>query len=279
VPLGVPAQHPVGHGCDALHVKLQMPLLHPCAPGPQSPTALQPHWPPPVTASQTCPCVLPAQALQVPPLLPHCALVVPATHLPADEQQPPLQGCAPLHAVVHRCVVASHALPAGQSATELQPQNVAPPLVMHCAPAALDAQLVHAGSPAGTAHAAAVFPCTHVPALQQPPLHVKPPAHADEHACVDGLHACPTGQSPGFAQPPEASPASRTGPVSPGPPSTTSASAPPVSGCWITPSAFASSVPSPAASLTSCSPLTSRPHEVAAAIGAADHARSARSHL
>jgi hypothetical protein len=43
VPLGVPAQHPVGHGCDALHVKVQMPPLQPCAPAAQSPTTLQPH--------------------------------------------------------------------------------------------------------------------------------------------------------------------------------------------------------------------------------------------
>lgn len=181
VPVGVPAQHPVGHGCDALQVKLQMPPLQPCAPGPQSPTVLQPHWPPPATGSQTCPCVLPAQALQAPPLLPHEPSAVPATHLPPAEQHPPLHVCVALHEVVQTCVVVSHALPAGQSVTELQPQNVAPPAVTHCVPLALAAQLVQAGCPA-TAHAVAMFPDTQVPALQHPPLHVRPPVHDGEHA-------------------------------------------------------------------------------------------------
>jgi hypothetical protein len=243
-PVGVPAQQPVGQVCDALHVKPQIPPVQPCAPAAQSAIVVHPHCPPPLTGSQTCPCVLPAQLPHAPPLFPHWPGAVPATHLP-PAQHPPLQGCAALHAVVHRCVVASHAVSAGQSATELQPQIVAPPLVVHCVPLALPAQLVHAGSPAATAQAAAVFPWTQMPALQQPPLQARPPAHDDEHAPDEGSHACPEGQSPAPVQPEEASPASASGaPVSAGPTSTTSASAPPVSGTWTTPSSRASTVPS-----------------------------------
>jgi hypothetical protein len=40
--------------------------------------------------------------------VPHALVVVPPTQVPL-EQQPPLHGCVPLHAVVHVCVDVSHA--------------------------------------------------------------------------------------------------------------------------------------------------------------------------
>jgi hypothetical protein len=119
-------QHPVGHTWPALHVKLQMPPEHPCAPGPQSLTVVQPHWPPWATGSQTCPCVLPEQPAQAPPLLPHLPGAVPATHvLPA--QQPPLHVSPPAHDGEHAWVDGLHACPAGQSANVAQPELASPP--------------------------------------------------------------------------------------------------------------------------------------------------------
>jgi hypothetical protein len=203
-------QQPVGHGWIALHVKLQIPPEHPWAPAAQSLTDAQPHWPPWLTGSQACPCVLAAQLAQAPPLLPHSPAAVPATHVPL--------------------------------------------------------------------------------AAQHPPLHVKPPAHEAEHAWVDGSHACPTGQSAAFEQPeppspspPPPPPASVT-PASPGPVSPPLASPPPswwAPSCSSTsPSAWASTVTSSDASAaTSCSPCASSPHDAAAAIGTANHARSARSRM
>lgn len=179
-----------------------------------------------MTASQACPWVLEAQPSHAPPEFPHALTPVPAVQMP-PVQHPPLHGCVDgLHCTTQRCVVVSHALPAGQSENELHPQNVLPPLVMHCAPAALDAQLVHAGSPLLTAHAPPVVPATHVPALQQPPLHARFPAHDVEHACVTGLHACPARQSVALVQPPPPSTPASPAPVSlpPGPVSDVAAS-------------------------------------------------------
>jgi len=88
---------------------------------------------------------------------------------------------AGLHVVVQRRVVASHAMPSGQSASVSQPQNVLPPLVTHCPPFGLEAQLAHAGAAVVTPHAAAVSPATQTPALQQPPLQTRFPVHDVEH--------------------------------------------------------------------------------------------------
>lgn len=262
VPDAAAEQQPVGHACDALHVKAQIPPEQPWAPAPQSFTEVQPHCPPPATGSQTWPCVLPEQLLHAPPLLPHCPLVVPATHLP-PLQQPPLQGCVALHVPVHRWVVVSHAASAGQSATELHPQNVLAPLVTHCTPAGLDAQLVHAEAPPVIAHAAPVVPCTQAPALQQPPLHVRPPAHDAEQAWVAGSHAWPTGQSVDVEHPP---PPSFGGPASPASVAVPSGWPSPAASYRMTvPSPCASAPPSSEASAVwSSSPLTSSPHDVVA---------------
>jgi hypothetical protein len=181
------------------------------------------------------------------------------------------------HFVVHTCDVESHELPGGQSATEPQPQKVAPPLFTHCVPFALAAQSAQAGAEDGTAQAVDVLPCTHDPALQQPPLHVSPPAHDAEHARVAGLQACPTGHSALLAQPAPASPPPPSPPSSPPPASTASCAA---SGTPIVPSTEASTPPSiDASSATLSRPPMSSPHDTAAAVGMAEHTRSARKRL
>jgi hypothetical protein len=62
-------------------------------------------------------------AAQAPPLEPQAALLVPATHMPA-EQQPPLQPVwfAPPQLVLHVWVLVLHVLPPGQSVARVQPQ-------------------------------------------------------------------------------------------------------------------------------------------------------------
>ncbi len=179
--------------------------------------------------------MLEAQPLHAPPLFPHALTPVPTTHTP-PVQQPPLHGwVAALHCIVQRCVAVSHAVPSAQSAAELHPQNVEPPLVTHCPPFALDAQLVHAGAEPVTAHAALVLPGAQVPALQQPPLQARFPAHDVEQVCEAGSHAWPTRQSVALLQPPPLSPPplSPPPPASPsGPASTGAASAPVSAGGW-----------------------------------------------
>jgi hypothetical protein len=63
------------------------------------------------------------QSTHAPPLAPQADDEAPPTHAPAPLQQPPWQGCAPLHAVVHRCTPLSHAIPVGQSPAVLQPHT------------------------------------------------------------------------------------------------------------------------------------------------------------
>jgi hypothetical protein len=55
VPELAPEQHPVGQGCAAPQTKTQIPPEHPRAPGPQSLTVVQPHWPPWATGSHAWP--------------------------------------------------------------------------------------------------------------------------------------------------------------------------------------------------------------------------------
>lgn len=45
--------------------------VHADAPEAQSPSDVQPHWPPPGIMMQTCPFWLTPQSLQTAPLLPH----------------------------------------------------------------------------------------------------------------------------------------------------------------------------------------------------------------
>ena len=71
------------------------------------------------------------------------------------EQQPPLQGWVAEQLSVHCEVAALQALPAGQSAPELQPQLPPPVTETHCAPLAPE-QAAHCPPPAP--QAAAVVP-------------------------------------------------------------------------------------------------------------------------
>ena len=189
----------------------------------------------------------------------------------------------------------SHAVPVGQSVTDLQPQNVWTPVVMHCPPLGLAMQLTQAGTALVTPHAALEFPWVHVPALQQPPLHPRFPAHDVEHVWRAGLHACPTRHSEDVVQPPPspasaasaavaASPASPPSPALPPSPESVDASAPSVfdpSRAWYAPSACdPSTVASAVASGRSCcSPFTSSPHAGATRARAPAHATRANSRL
>jgi hypothetical protein len=61
--------------------------------------------------------------VQAPPSTPHAALsAVPGTHVPADEQQPPLQLMAELHPTPQVWATGLHAWFAGQSVEVAQPQ-------------------------------------------------------------------------------------------------------------------------------------------------------------
>jgi hypothetical protein len=72
----------------------------------QSPLPLQPHAPPPVTATHAVPTLSPAQLVQAPPEAPHVSAAVPARHVPtppsSSAQQPLLQSCDEEHASVQR---------------------------------------------------------------------------------------------------------------------------------------------------------------------------------
>jgi hypothetical protein len=83
--------------------------------------------------------VSPGHGLHTAPDEPHAPVEVPATQLPpvAAEQQPPLHAWVVLHAVVHLCIVVSHAWLAGQSAALLQPHE---PDGKHALPLALPVQ-------------------------------------------------------------------------------------------------------------------------------------------
>jgi hypothetical protein len=72
---------------------------------------------------------------------------------------------------VQRCVVVSHAKLVGQSASDLQPQNVRPFAVSHPLPFAFPTHDAHIGSELVTAHVAWTSPTAHFPdvASQQPP--------------------------------------------------------------------------------------------------------------
>jgi len=194
VPFDEAEQHPVGHGDEALHAKLQMPSEHPCAPDAQSAIPVHPHWPPPLTASHACPCVLPAHELHTPPLFPHAVGEVPAEHeLPL--QHPPLHGDNALQVVEHCPPL--QAMFAGHSAALVHPQ--VPPGTQRC-PFAEVVQL--AQTPPPVPHTAFAVPPAHWPEFvtsQHPPLHanVLPPAVQNTlHWPLLVLHASPIGQSP-----------------------------------------------------------------------------------
>jgi hypothetical protein len=117
-------QQPPLQGEDPLQVAVQLWLALSQAWTPlQSPAVLQPQVPPPATVRHTPPAALEAQLVQLEPLAPQLACVVPTAQVPLW-QQPPWQGWVLLHTLVHWCMVVLQAMLVGQSAGPLQPQLV-----------------------------------------------------------------------------------------------------------------------------------------------------------
>jgi hypothetical protein len=111
------------------------------------------------------------------------------------EQQPPLHGWVGRQVVVQTCRLVSQALPAGQSADELQPHAPA----THTWPLPLAVQSRQ--TPPDGPHTLLVLPVAQVVPLQQPPSHGCEPLQVVTQVCVDRLHDEPLGQSPGPLQP------------------------------------------------------------------------------
>lgn len=97
----LPAQQPPLQVWAPPHdnTQLWVPGSQACTPL-QSPGRLQPQVPPPVTARHTPPAALAMQLVQLPPLAPQLACVVPPTQVPLW-QQPPWQGWLAPQALVH----------------------------------------------------------------------------------------------------------------------------------------------------------------------------------
>jgi hypothetical protein len=114
------------------------------------------------------------------PAAPQAAGVSPAMHVPpvAAEQQLPLQGSVDEQEVVHAPPV-PQASSSAQSVATVQPQL---PLGRHAVPVEEPAHELHV--PPGAPHADCEVPTSHVPALQQPPLHGCVAEHADVHMWV-----------------------------------------------------------------------------------------------
>jgi hypothetical protein len=172
-PFCVPATHvppvpqqPVLHGCVASQVVEQrwVVVLQVSSAG-QSLTPLQPHVAP---LSQTCPTAESRQSEHVPPVLPHVSFPVPPTHMPVDEQHPPLHPVVPVPQDAEQLwVVVLQAWPDGQSVEAVHPQA---PLARHAWPTALPVQLAHTVPSAP--HWPTVVPDWQVPevALEQHPV-------------------------------------------------------------------------------------------------------------
>jgi hypothetical protein len=151
-----------------------------------------PHIPPmPVVAvTHAVPALTPEQLVQTPPVEPHAPAASPVVHVPpvAAEQQPPLQACVELHAVV-QVLVASHACPSGQSVAVWHPQI--PVVVLQVAPASAVMQL--AQTVPAAPHAVGDWLGAQTAPLQQVPLHSCEAEQAVVQAWVATSHACPTG--------------------------------------------------------------------------------------
>jgi hypothetical protein len=160
----------------------------------QSAFELQPHAP----AKHAVPIELAEQLVHAPPVAPHSAVAVPATHVP-DAQQPLLQGCAGLQRLVQACLTESQAKPVGQSLAELQPQK--PPLALgrHSAPMGLPLHETQAAP--DEPQAPIVVPGAHRPPEQQPPLQTCEGEQLDVQLREAESQAWPIGQSAGPAQP------------------------------------------------------------------------------
>jgi hypothetical protein len=199
------AQQPFWQGIvDEQEETHRMPVQA-LAVGGQSVNEVQPHWPPPLTATQKWPFWLLVQSEQRPPFAPQVEPPVPDRQLPfvAAEQQPPLQGVLLSQAMPHVCVIALHAKLGGQSLGPVQPQLDDQPIDTHALPALFPKQVPQIGLP--SAHCALEVPVTHcwLVLSQQPPLHGELALQGRPHE--PAWQACPTGQSVGLVQPPPAS--------------------------------------------------------------------------
>jgi hypothetical protein len=191
----VPSQQPVEQSWVAEQAVVHACITgsHECCAG-QSAAELQPHAPPPVTATHAEPSALPAQLTHKPPCAPQAIGEVPAPQLPPP-QQPPAHGDDAEQALPQLCVD-EQALPLGQSATELQPQLD----IKHRWPALLVEQSVQA-PPAGP-HAPAAVPLRHIPLVsQQLDAQAWLGEHAVVHWLVPGSQDEPAAQSALDAQP------------------------------------------------------------------------------
>ena len=196
-PPGLPVQ--TAQAPEPPHAPSCVPLTH--APDEQqNPPAHAPSLPAPqaaVHAPDTQVGVPAAHGAHMVPVVPQAPFRVPATQVPDMPQHPELHACVASHALEQTCA-ALQASSAGQSATPAQPQ-VAP--FSHACPLAATRQSLHV--PPVLPHALLAVPAMQLPdAEQQPSLHpVVPLPHVAEHVWLVVLHACPTGQSPGAAQP------------------------------------------------------------------------------
>lgn len=156
-----PAPHAGSHACEV--------VLHE-VPNGQSAAVAQPHVPVP----QLCPWAARVQSMQPWPDMPQALPAMGAQTLSALQQDP-----------------APHMLPLPtlHNATHVPPEQagVAPEHI--------------AQAPPPRPHAASPSPATQLMPSQQPPRHIRPPAHDVEQTPVAGLHARPGGQSAALWQP------------------------------------------------------------------------------
>jgi hypothetical protein len=193
VPAEAAEQQPPLHGWIEEHASPHTPVVVSQASSEgQSAAMAHPHVTPP---RQALPVVTPTQETQAPPVSPQFACPVPATHLPALLQQPPLHGWVDEHAVVQVFVVVSQAWSGGQSVALLQPHV---PVERHAEPVGSPTQETHAPL---TPHAVRLVPEVHVPALQHPPLQGCPVEHAVPQTPLVVSHASSAGQSDVLVQP------------------------------------------------------------------------------
>jgi hypothetical protein len=136
--------------------------------------------------------------MQALPPAPQVGAPVPALQVPLL-QQPPLQACVGLQAVVQVWMVASQAWLDGQSAAPPQPQAPPPATAMQTAPAGLVEQGVQA--PPELPQVPSSVPTEQTPPSQQPPWQSCVGLQAPVHWCVKVSQAMPEGQSAAALQP------------------------------------------------------------------------------
>lgn len=157
---------------------------------------------------QTCPLGEVRQLMQASPAAPQAPAAVPASHAP-PLQQPLLHTCPAPQVSVHAWVVASHALPTGQSAAVLQPHTSAE---RHAWPTVLVVQSTQA-VPAPP-QAEVLVPGMQEPRPQHPAAHGPEAEHATTQRCVT-VSQVPLGQSavPAHPQTPPPAESSQAVPV------------------------------------------------------------------